>query len=145
MAEHANHNIVEMIRSLIHVQHLKLEFCAETVANAIYIRNRCPTKALVTITPQEAWSGRKPSIVHMRVFGCIAYAMVPNTKRGKLDPKGTKSLFIGYCKGTRSYRLMCIETKKIIRSCDVIFVEDTTSIADGLERVQVQVVRPLAW
>ena len=133
VAERANRTIVEMARSMIHAQHLKLEFWAEAVANAVYIRNRCPTRALVTITPQEAWSGRKPCIAHMRVFGCIAYAMVPDAKRGKLDAKGTKCLFLGYCEGTKAYRLMCVETKKIIKSRDVVFVEDSTSVGHGLE------------
>jgi len=43
------------------------------------------SRALPSITSEEAWSGRKPCISHMRVFGCIAYAMVPDEKRGKLD------------------------------------------------------------
>jgi hypothetical protein len=77
------------------------------VVNAAYTRNRCPSRALPSITPEEAWSGRKPCISHMRAFGCIAFAMVPDEKRGKLDAKGTKCLFIGYCEGTKAYRLMC--------------------------------------
>ena len=118
---------------MIHAQGLKLSFWAEAVTNAVYIRNRCPTRALVTITPQEAWSGRKPCISHMRVFGCVAYAKVPDAKRGKLDAKGTKCLFLGYCEGTKAYRLMCLETKKIIRSRNVVFVEDSTSVGQSLE------------
>ena len=120
VAERANRTIVEMARSMIHAQRLKLSFWAEAVTNAVYIRNRCPTRALVTMTPQEAWSGRKPCITHMRVFGCIAYAKVPDAKRGKLDAKVTKWLFLEYCEGTKAYRLMWVETKKIIRSqCSV--------------------------
>ena len=133
MAERANRTIVEMTRSMIHVQRLKLYIWAEAVTNAVYIRNRCPTRALVTMTPQEAWRGRKPCITHMRVFGCIAYAKVPDSKRGKLDAKGTKCLFLGYCEGTKAYRLMCVETRKIIRSRDVVFDEDSTSVGHGLE------------
>jgi transposase InsO family protein len=133
VAERANRTIVEMARSMIHAQRLKLSFWAEAVTNAVYIRNRCPTRALVTVTPQEAWSGRKPCISHMRVFGCIAYAKVPDAKRGKLDAKGTKCLFLGYCEGTKAYRLMCVESRKIIRSRDVVFDEDSTSVGHGLE------------
>ena len=112
---------------MIHAQHLKLELWAEAVANAVYTRNRCPTKAVVAMTPQEAWSGKKPCIAHMRVFGCIAYAMVPDAKRGKLDAKATKCLLLGYCEGTKAYRLMCVETKKIIKCHDVTFMEDGPS------------------
>src|SRR5579875_3683115 len=57
------------------------------------------------MTPEEAWSGKRPTITHMRVFGCIAYAKVRDAKRTKLDAKGTKCLFLGYCEGTKAYRL----------------------------------------
>ena len=90
----------------------------------MYTRNRCPTQALTSKTPQEAWSGTRPNVSHMRTFGCIAYALVPSAKRTKLDAKGIKCLFLGYCEGTKAYRLMCVETKAIIKCRDVTFLED---------------------
>ena len=35
----------------------------------------------------ERWYGRKPDVSHLRVFGCMAYAHVPDSERGKLDKK----------------------------------------------------------
>jgi hypothetical protein len=93
------------------------------VVNAVYTRNRCPTSALQGMTPQQAWTGMKPSISHMRIFGCIAYAKVPDSRRGKLEAKGTRCIFLGYCEGTKAYRLMCLDTQKIIKSRDVEFLE----------------------
>ncbi|XP_021803314.1 uncharacterized protein LOC110747450, partial [Prunus avium] len=37
------------------------------------------------MTPQEAWSGRKPSVDNFKVFGCIAYAHILD-KQGHSDP-----------------------------------------------------------
>jgi hypothetical protein len=133
VAERANHTLVEMARSMLHAQNLKKSLWAEAVVNAAYTRNRCPSRALPSITPEEAWTGRKPCISHMRVFGCIVYAMVPNEKRGKLHAKGTKCLFLGYCEGTKAYRLMCVQSKKIIKCRDVEFMEDSTSVGNDLE------------
>jgi hypothetical protein len=59
--------------------------------------------------------------------------MVPDEKRGKLDAKGTKCLFLGYCEGTKAYRLMCVQSKKIIKCRDVEFMEDSTSAGNDLE------------
>ena len=42
---------------------------------------------------------------HMRVFGCVAYAHVPDTERGKLDKKAVKLRFMGYANNTKGYRL----------------------------------------
>ena len=123
VAERANRTIVEMARSMLHSQGLGYEFWAEAVVNAVYTRNRCPTSALQGMTPQQAWTGMKPSISHMRIFGCIAYAKVPDSRRGKLEAKGTRCIFLGYCEGTKAYRLMCLDTQKIIKSRDVEFLE----------------------
>ena len=123
VAERANRTIVEMARSMIYGQKLGLEFWAEAVSNAVYICNRCPTSAVNGKTPHEAWSGRRPSVAHIRVFGCVAYAKIPDASRTKLDAKAVKCLFLGYCEGSKAYRLICLESKKIIRCCDVTFCE----------------------
>jgi hypothetical protein len=133
VAERANRTLVEMARNMLHAKNFKKSLWVEAVMNAAYTRNRCPSRALPSITSEETWSGRKPCISHMRVFGCIAYAMVPDEKRGKLDAKGTKCLFLGYCEGTKAYRLMCVQSKKIIKCRDVEFMEDSTSVGNDLE------------
>ena len=68
----------------------------ETVLCANYLFNRCPTKALRVITPYEAWNGHKPMVSHMRVFGCLSYALVPSQQCHKLDDKAKKCIFVGY-------------------------------------------------
>jgi transposase InsO family protein len=53
VAECANRTIMECARSMILAQGLELEFWGEGVNTAVYIKNRCPTKALDSKTPQE--------------------------------------------------------------------------------------------
>ena len=89
-----------------------------------YILNRCPTKALQSITPYEAWHDKKPSIGHLRVFGCLAYALVPMQQRRKLDDKAVKCIFVGYSAESKGYRLYHLQSKHILISRDVVFVED---------------------
>jgi len=54
VTKRANITIMECARSMIHAQELDLEFWAKIVNMAVYIKNRCPTKALDSKTPQEA-------------------------------------------------------------------------------------------
>ena len=70
----------------------------------------------------------------MRVFDCIAYAKIPNEKRTKLDAKGIKCLFVGYCEGTKAYRLVCLESQKIIKSPNVVFFENKRLLEEGPSR-----------
>jgi len=116
VAEQANKTIMECARSMIHAQGLDLEFWAEAVNTVIYIKNRCLTKALDSKTPQETWTGVKPDVSHLRVFGCKTSAHIPNEKRNKLESKSIPCVFLGYYEGTKAYRLMCLETKRIIKS-----------------------------
>jgi hypothetical protein len=62
-------------------------------------------KGLRGATPFDIWYGKKPSVHHLRTFGCIAY--VKNTKPhlSKLEDRGHKMIFVGYEKGTKTYRV----------------------------------------
>ena len=123
VAERKNRTIMDMVRCMLKAKQMPKEFWAEAVATAVYILNRCPTKSVQEKTPEEAWSGRRPSIRHLRVFGCIAYAHVPDQIRKKLDDKGERCIFIGYCSNSKAYKLYNLETKKVIISRDVTFDE----------------------
>ncbi len=107
---------MECARSMIHAQGLDLEFWVKAMNMAVYIKNQCPTKALESRTPQEAWTSRKPDVSHLRVFGCKAFVHIPYEKRRKLESESKPCVFLGYCEGTKAYRLMCVETKRIIKS-----------------------------
>ncbi|KAL8087732.1 hypothetical protein AgCh_037766 [Apium graveolens] len=92
VAERKNRTILDMARSMVKAKHLPRTFWAEPVQCAVYLLNRCPTKSVRNKTPNEAWSGSKPSVGHLRIFGCIAYAHIPDQKRKKLDDKGEKKV-----------------------------------------------------
>ena len=60
----------------------------------------------------------------MRVFGCVAYAHIPDQLRKNLESKGEKCIFIGYCEDSKGYRLYNPSTKKFLISRDVQFIEE---------------------
>jgi len=137
VAERANRTIMECARNIF-TQGLELEFWGEAMNTTVYIKNPCPTKALNSKTPQEAWSGRKPDVSHLRIFCCKAFAHVPDEKRTKLESKSMPCVFLGYYEGTKAYRLVCLETKRIIKSRDVMFIEGSKEIGGVLHRKKVK-------
>jgi len=92
------------------------------VETANYILNRCPTQNSVSLVPEQVWSGRKPSVQHLRVFGTLCYTHVPDQKRRKLDDKSEAMIFNGY-HPTGSYKLYNPKKKKVIYNRDVQFDE----------------------
>ena len=88
--------------------------------------NKSPTLTVQNMTPEEAWSGRKPTVDHFRIFGCIAYAHIPNEKMRKPENKGEKCIFLGVSDKSKAYKLYNPNTMKIVISCDVVFDEKDT-------------------
>jgi len=72
---------------MLNEKNLPNYFWAEMVAIVVYIMNRTPITAVHGMTPKEKFTGKKPDVSHLRVFGCIAYVHVPDGKRSKLDLK----------------------------------------------------------
>eukprot|EP00253_Pinus_taeda_P031458 PITA_31458 len=115
---------MEMERSMLKAKHFPNDYWVEVVACATYILNRCPTKSVQNIVPEEAWSGRKHSVARIRVFGCVAYAHVSDELRKKLDNKAEKCLFVGYSDESKEYKLYNPLNKKVIINRDVQFIEE---------------------
>src|ERR1044072_4671521 len=111
-----------MARSMLKCKNIPKSFWGEVVATAVYLLNLCPFKRIKGVTPKEAWTSKKPSVNHLRIFGSVCYRHVPKSKRSKLDSRSEKLVLVGYhCTG--AYRMINPLTRKIVISRDVIVDE----------------------
>lgn len=133
VSERANRTIVERARTMLSDAGLEKRFWAEAVSTAVYLKNRAPTVAVKGKTPLEAWSGKRPNISHLRVFGSKAFAHVPKEKRRKLDPKSIQCIMLGYCKESKGYRLWDVKSKRLLKSRDVVF-QETAPLTEAAEQ-----------
>ena len=131
VSERMNRTIVETALSMMSQSKMPMEFWAEAVNTAVYLRNRSPTTTLNGITPFEALFNRKPDVSHLRVFGCLAFAHIPKEQRKKFEEKSRKCIFVGYPDGTKGYKLYDLKSRRFIRSRDVIFAEKEFDNFDG--------------
>jgi hypothetical protein len=125
IAERANRTIFEMARSMLYHAKLSKAYWQEAVLTSVYIRNRCISVVNNNKTPEELFTGKKPHINHLRVFGCDCYVHIPDKDRGnKLDSKSKRGIFIGYDELKQGYKVYDFEANKVVISRDVIFNED---------------------
>ena len=115
--------LTERARSILNGARLGQEFWVEAVDTACYLVNRSPSSVLEDKTPQEVWTRKKPSLSHLRVFGCDAYVHAPKKKQTKLDNKSKSCIFIEYNDGLKGYKLWNPVTWKVLYSRDVVFRE----------------------
>ena len=113
-----------MVRSLLSEKKIPKNFWPEAVNWTVHVLNRSPTLAVKDMTPEEAWSGIKPSVEHFRVFGCVSHVHVPDAKRKKLEDKSFSCVLLGVSEESKAYRLYDPISKRIVVSRDVKFEED---------------------
>ena len=85
--------------------------------------NMTSTEAILYVTPEERFTGKKPEISHLKVFGCIAYVHVTDELRTELDPKAETYIFIGCSLEQKGYRCYNPATQKLHVRRDVVFDE----------------------
>ena len=85
--------------------------------------NVTPIKCADYKTLKELWSGQKPNISHLRVFGCLAWVHILKKRRHKLQPKSKAMIFIGYEPGSKGYQFWDAAHQCFEISCDVKFKE----------------------
>lgn len=127
VAERQNRTIIESARCMLHSTGQPLEssreLWTEATNCAVYLRNRVLGKALENKTPYEAWTGRKPNLSHIRIFGCTAFAHIPRDERSKFAPKAIKCILVGYCETQKVSRLWDPSNRRVRISRDVKFHE----------------------
>lgn len=143
VAERKNRTIMNMVRSMLSEKKIPKTFWPEAVNWTVHVLNRSPTLAVKIMTPEEAWSGVKPSVGYFRVFGCIAHVHVPDNKRKKLDDKSISCILLGVSEESKAYRLYDPISQRIIISRDVVFEEDKSW--DWEKKFEEDVVCELEW
>ena len=87
----------------MHDQVVLMFLWVEACSTMVYVQHRCPNRRLRDMTLEEAFTGEKPEIGHLRIFGCPMYVHVPREKRTKLDPSSRKGIFVGYSESAKAY------------------------------------------
>lgn len=110
---------------LFHAPAVYIEFCAEAVYTACFIRKRLVTKSCKTeSTTFEMIHRRKPNLKCFTVFGSKAFLHKLEKKiQGIFDFKAPEGVLVGYCKGS-AYRVWLPEEKWILETKEVCIVQE---------------------
>lgn len=123
LSERYNRTIVEKICSILFASGLTTGFWAEAAKTAVYIINLQSTASLKNSTLFESWFGVRPTLGHLRPFGCVAFSHVPKSHRVKLEKKSRKCILVGYAEHVKGYRLWDPAANRIFISRNVVFNE----------------------
>ena len=122
-AEHMNCTLLDKVRSMLTDAELPETSRYDALLYATHLHNVSPTRALEDMTPEEAWSGNKPDVSHLRIFGCKAFVHIPDKQRSKLGVKSLVCTFLGHAPNRAAYRFVHRPSRRFLGSRDVIFDE----------------------
>jgi hypothetical protein len=86
VAERHNCTFMDMVRSMLSDSNLPVQLWMEALKTTTHILNWVLSKSVPKI-PFELWTGRKPSLKYLHVWGCATEAKLFNPQQKKLDHK----------------------------------------------------------
>ena len=122
-AERLNRTLLERVRAMLSKSGVQKSLWPEALLTANYLRNRSPVSHS-SVTPFEAFFGVKPSVSHLRVWGCVVSVKSPSVEvPTKLHPVSTRGIFVGYEATSANFRVYLPTKRKVVISPDVRFFE----------------------
>ena len=80
VVERKNRTIMEAVKTMIHDQDLPMHLWDEAARNVLYVQNRLSDSAIRFKTHEEMYTGNKPEVSHLKIFGCLIYAHIQKDK-----------------------------------------------------------------
>ncbi|GFU45191.1 retrovirus-related Pol polyprotein from transposon TNT 1-94 [Trichonephila clavipes] len=127
VAERFNLTALDGIKTLLKSSEVPHKFWGEALLCFTYAWNRICHKDS-NKTPFEKYSGRKPLVLHLIPFGCLAYAGVPKQIRKKFDMRAKMGIMMGYAQRTKGYRIWLIDENKLVETIN----DDFDRVKDSL-------------
>jgi hypothetical protein len=122
VVERKNRTLVEMARTMLDEHRTPRRYWAEAINTVCHISNRIFLRAFIKKTSYELRFGCLPKVSHFRVFGCKCFIL----KQGNLDKFKSRSsdgIFLGYASHSHAYRVLNLETNRVVEICEVTFDE----------------------
>ena len=141
VAERTHRSLMNSVRILLEESGLSQKFWAEAYATAVKNQNSVKHKRTGRIPHLEVY-GTYPDWDQFRPFGCLVTYL--DRKSGKLGKRGRKGIMVGYNpSNTKGYRVLDMETGKIIYSGNVKFFESTFPMSLSVTNLQLEFSKDL--
>jgi transposase InsO family protein len=125
VTERKNYTLVEMARTMLDKHRTPRCFWANAISTTCYISNQIFQRSIFHLIPFELHFGQKPSVSHLRPFGC-KWFVLKGENLDKFESHSSDGILLSYTPHGTSYRVSNLETNTIVESCDVTFEETAT-------------------
>uniref|UniRef100_A0A2N9IXE5 Integrase catalytic domain-containing protein n=1 Tax=Fagus sylvatica TaxID=28930 RepID=A0A2N9IXE5_FAGSY len=149
VAERKHRHIIQCALALFSQSNLPISYWSYAVSTATHLINKLPTPILSNKSPWELLFKSKPSISHLKAFGCQCFPLLTPYNSHKLQPKSVPCIFVGYPSNSKGYICFDPSSHRFYTSRHVLFNETvfpglTTSIQSS-SSLQTSTFSPESW
>jgi len=136
-AERPNRWIIEGANAALLDANLHISFWGYAVVMKVWLKNRSPHAKLHKQTPFERWTGSKPDLSKLHVFGTTGYAHIPKDFRKKakgVPPKfinhAKPMIFVAYSEVVKGYTMFDPDTRTELDCSEVTFPDESSKYVE---------------
>ena len=107
---------MEAVKTMIHDQYLPMHIWVEATRMTVYVHNILSHSSLGFKTPEEMFTGKKPEVSHLKIFGFPVYFHI----------LGKMGIFAGYCEVSKSFKIYIPRVHHMDISRDITFDEEAS-------------------
>ncbi|THH18467.1 hypothetical protein EUX98_g8949, partial [Antrodiella citrinella] len=130
-AERLNLTLLAKVRAMIQDSSLPKFLWGEALMHSVYLKNCSPTRALENATPLEVFTGAKPDLSKLHVWGSKVY--VHTTAGSKLDARAQVGHWVGFDVESRAHRVYWAGKRSITVERSVVFADEPAPVVVQLE------------
>lgn len=133
VSERGNKTISQKATAMMIQSAVPLLFWFKACSMEVFLTNQ-PTSTSIpkNTTPFERWHFRKPSVKHLKVFGCQSFIHVrKEVWQSKFSPISSEGVLLGFTEENFNYRVYSLAEKKVIITHYVTFHEDEFPFLKG--------------
>jgi dUTP pyrophosphatase len=144
LAERPNQTLGQMVRCLLHSSGLGPEYWSFAITHAIYLKNRLPHTAVNT-TPYQAYTGKRPTLKYLRIFGCPVVIKNPGKRTTKLDLNTSAGRFLGFTATDRNIYYLDSQTRRIKIATHCVFDEAGMTLPPAEHTPAIKALQQAGW
>ena len=111
-----------MMRCMLHSVDISPAYWSYALIYAVYIKNRIP-HSTITMTPFQVFTGLKPNLDRIRIFGSRTTVKVPDKRDAKLDNHSYNGRFLGFTATPKNINYIDDTTGQLKSGTHAIFDE----------------------
>lgn len=123
ITERKHRHILEVTKALRFQAGIPIKYWGLCVKDVVYLINRLPSHVLKNKTPYELLHNKKPSVLHLKIIGCLCFAKVVQ-ESDNLKSRARTFVLMGYAETQKGYILYDLTSHVFFVNRDMVFRED---------------------